>query len=259
MVFQDRLLFPHLSARANVAFGPRSRGVPRREAERAATAWLERLGIGDLAKRRPGQLSGGQAQRVAIARALATEPRLLLLDEPMAGLDVGVATALRIELARHLAAYDGVTLLVTHDAIDALTLADRVLVVDEGRVAQFGTPEEVAQRPATDHVARLVGLNVIRAPGEMRVFDPTAVNVDLVEPSGSPRNRWQGEIVSATPHGAAIRLVVRGPQDFIADVTPAAATELGLAPGRHVWLSVKETSVRSYRDGEPRPIASGHV
>lgn len=259
MVFQDRLLFPHLSARANVAFGPRSRGVPRREAERAATAWLERLGIGDLAKRRPGQLSGGQAQRVAIARALATEPRLLLLDEPMAGLDVGVATALRIELARHLAAYDGVTLLVTHDAIDALTLADRVLVVDEGRVAQFGTPEEVAQRPATDHVARLVGLNVIRAPGKMRVFDPTAVNVDLVEPSGSPRNRWQGEIVSATPHGAAIRLVVRGPQDFIADVTPAAATELGLAPGRHVWLSVKETSVRSYRDGEPRPIASGHV
>jgi molybdopterin-binding protein len=93
----------------------------------------------------------------------------------------------------------------------------------------------------------------------MRVFDPTSVNVDLVEPSGSPRNRWQGEVVSATPHGAAIRLVVRGPQDFIADVTPAAATELGLAPGRRVWLSVKETSVRSYREGDPRPIASGHV
>jgi ABC-type sulfate/molybdate transport systems ATPase subunit len=259
MVFQDQVLFPHLSARANVAFGPRARGVRRSAAAAAADTWLGRLGIADLAGRRPRELSGGQAQRVAIARALATEPRLLLLDEPMAGLDVRVATALRIELARHLAAYDGITLLVTHDAIDALTLADRVLVVDEGRVAQQGTPEEVAQRPATDHVARLVGLNVIRAPGEMRVFDPTSVNVDLVEPSGSPRNRWQGEVVSATPHGAAIRLVVRGPQDFIADVTPAAATELGLAPGRRVWLSVKETSVRSYREGDPRPIASGHV
>jgi molybdate transport system ATP-binding protein len=246
LVFQDRLLFPHLSARANVAFGPRARGVRRHEAERAADDWLHRLGIGDLADRRPAELSGGQAQRVAIARALATEPRLLLLDEPMAGLDVGVATALRIELARHLAAYAGVTLLVTHDAIDALTLADRVLVLDGGRVAQFGTPEQVAQRPATDHVARLVGLNVVREPDRIRVFEPTSVNVDLAEPTGSARNRWPGTVVSVTPHGPAIRVAVRGAQDFLADVTPGAAAELGLAPGREVWLSVKETSVRTY-------------
>ena len=248
MVFQDRMLFPHLSARANVAFGPRSRGVPRRVAEQTATAWLDRLGIGELADRRPRQLSGGQAQRVAIARALATDPRLLLLDEPMAGLDVAVATALRLELARHLADYDGITLLVTHDAIDALTLASRVLVIDAGRVAQYGTPLEVSQQPATDHVARLVGLNVLRDGDRLRAFSPTVVTVDLTEPAGSARNRWRGRIAGASPHGAALRLVVHADngQELIADVTPDAATELGLAPGRDVWVSVKETSVRSY-------------
>ena len=250
MVFQDRLLFPHLSARANVAFGPRARGVRRTDAEAQADVWLDRLGIGDLAGRKPGELSGGQAQRVSIARALATDPRLLLLDEPMAGLDVGVATALRIELAAHLAAYDGITLLVTHDAIDALTVAQQVLVVDGGRVAQQGTPAEVAQRPATEHVARLVGLNVIREGTELRSFSPTAVTVDLEEPRGSARNRWRGTVGSVNPHGAAVRVVVRAigtvPLDLIADVTPAAATELGLVPGRVVWLSVKETSVNAY-------------
>lgn len=246
MVFQQQLLFPHLSARANVAFGPRARGVRRAEAELRAQDWLDRLGIGELGERKPGQLSGGQAQRVAIARALATEPRLLLLDEPLAGLDIGVAAALRIELASHLAAYDGITLLVTHDAIDALTLATRVLVVEGGRVSQTGTPTEVAQRPATDHVARLVGLNVIREGDQLRSFPPTAVTVGLSEPQGSARNTWRGEIVSATPHGDAVRLVVRAQQDLIADVTPGAAAELGLAPGRVVWLSVKETSVNAY-------------
>jgi len=250
MVFQDRLLFPHLSARANVAFGPRARGVRRSEAEARADTWLERLGIGELAGRKPGELSGGQAQRVSIARALATEPRLLLLDEPMAGLDVGVATALRIELAAHLAAYDGITLLVTHDAIDALTMAQQVLVIDEGGVAQQGTPAEVAQRPATEHVARLVGLNVIREGTELRSFSPTAVTVDLQEPRGSARNLWRGTVISVNPHGAAVRVVVRTTgsvsADLIADVTPAAATELGLVPGRVVWLSVKETSVNAY-------------
>jgi molybdopterin-binding protein len=193
---------------------------------------------------------------VAIARALATEPRLLLLDEPMAGLDVSVATALRLELARHLAAYDGITLLVTHDAIDALTIASRVLVIDGGKVAQDGTPLEVSQQPATDHVARLVGLNVLRDGDRFRAFGPTAVTVDLTEPAGSARNRWRGRVVGVSPHGAALRLVVHTADDreLIADVTPGAATELGLVPGREVWVSVKETSVRSYASpGSPPP------
>ena len=246
MVFQGQRLFPHLTALANVAFGPRSRGVSRAEADGRAQLWLDRFGIGDLADRKPPRLSGGQAQRVAIARALATEPALLLLDEPLTGLDVKVATALRIELGRHLASYGGVTLLVTHDAIDALTIADRVLVLDEGRVAQLGTPAEVSQRPSTEHVARLVGLNVVRRGDELTAFTPDAVAVSLREPEGSPRLRWRGRVADVAPHGGAYRLLVHAEPDLIADVTPAAATELGLAPGTDVWLSVKATAVRTY-------------
>ena len=250
LVFQQQLLFPHLTALANVAFGPRSRGTARAAAETAAQEWLDRFGIGPLAGRKPRELSGGQAQRVAIARALATDPRLLLLDEPFTGLDVKVAMALRIELGRHLAAYDGVTLLVTHHAIDALTLADRVLVLDEGRVAQLGTPAEVSQRPRTEHVARLVGLNVVHEGATLVAFTPEAVAVSLEEPVGSPRLHWHGRVADVSPHGDAVRVLVhtaaeRGP-DLIADVTTGAATELGLVPGRAVWLSVKETAVRRY-------------
>ena len=245
-VFQDQSLFPHLSARDNVAFGPRARGTDRRTAEAGALEWLRRLGVGELAGRKPAELSGGQAQRVAIARALAPDPALLLLDEPFAGLDVGVATALRLELARHLRDFAGVTLLVTHDALDALTLADQVLVLDEGVVAQAGTPREVAARPRTDHVARLVGLNVIREGGTYRSFSPRAVTVSLSRPEGSARHRWEGPVVSAVPHGDAVRLLVAADQDLLADVTPAAAAELGLTPGRQVWLSVKETAVEAY-------------
>jgi len=270
MVFQDLMLFPHLTALDNVAFGLRSRGATRREAAATARGWLERLGVDELADRRPSTLSGGQAQRVALARALATEPRLLLLDEPMAALDVGVATTLRIELAAHLADFPGVSLLVTHDAIDALTVANRVLVLEDGRVAQAGTPAEVSQRPRSSHVARLVGLNVMRGRADDRLvrldagqvleaatyatgpvfaaFPPSAVTLTLDEPHGSARNRWRGRVQAVAPHGGAVRvhLTVAGGPEVIADVTPASATGLRLGHGRSVWLSVKATEVSVY-------------
>ena len=246
LVFQDGMLFPHLSALDNVAFGPRARGVDRAAAEAAARSWLERFGIAELAARRPGELSGGQAQRVAIARALAVDPVLLLMDEPFAGLDPGVATSLRLELARHLAAYDGVCLLVTHDAIDALTLADRVLVLDEGRIVQSGTPRDVASRPRTEHVARLVGLNVLRDGDDFLAFGPGVVTVSRAEPEGSPRHRWHGAIAQVAVHGTTVRLLVSGERDVLADVTPEAVGELGLEPGREVWVSVKESALSRY-------------
>jgi molybdate transport system ATP-binding protein len=268
MVFQNGLLFPHLSAVDNVAYGPRSRGSGRRDARAAARDWLARLGVADLADRHPGALSGGQAQRVAIARALATEPRLLLLDEPLSALDVGVAMALRVDLARHLAHFGGVALLVTHDALDAMTVANRVLVVEDGRVAQEGTPREVARRPATDHVARLVGLNVLRgrgsgttvrladgavlvsttaAHGDVRAcFAPSAVTLSVGEPSGSARNRWAGGVTSVAPHGSAVRVHVDTVGGLIADVTPESAAQLGLVPGAQVWATVKATEVTVY-------------
>ncbi|WP_141012532.1 ABC transporter ATP-binding protein [Nocardioides sambongensis] len=260
LVFQDRRLFPHLSAVENVAFGPRARGVAAAEARHAAQELLELLGIGDLAGRRPAELSGGQAQRVAIARALVGAPELLLLDEPFTGLDVGVAAALRIELGRHLTDFGGTTFLVTHDAIDALTLADRVIVLDGGRVVQEGTPTEVAARPRSEHAARLVGLNVVPDGATLRAFPPSAVVVSPTPPHGSARHRWHGRVGSAAPHGDAIRVQVEidqdagdarsgeagGPASLIADVTPAATRELDLVAGRSVWLTVKETAVTTY-------------
>ncbi|KQV68026.1 hypothetical protein ASC64_12035 [Nocardioides sp. Root122] len=251
LVFQGQLLFPHLSALDNVAFGLRARGEKRATADAVARDWLERFGIADLAARRPRELSGGQAQRVAIARALATDPDVLLLDEPFTGLDVSVQMALRIELGRHLRDFPGIALLVTHDAIDALTLADRVLVLDEGRVAQVGPPAEVAAEPRTSHVARLVGLNLVADGEELMAFTPDAVVVSLAEPEGSSRLHWHGRIGTLAPHGDAVRLLVHASPDLLADVTPAAATELGLVPGREVWLSAKATAVSRYgaRDG----------
>jgi molybdate transport system ATP-binding protein len=255
MAFQHQLLFPHLTALENVAFGPRTAGSSRSDARRTAREWLDRFGVGDLAGRKPRQLSGGQAQRVSIARALATDPRLLLLDEPFAGLDIGVAASLRAELARHLASYDGVTLLVTHDAIDALTLADVVWVLDDGRLVQVGPSREVAARPLTRHVARLVGLNVLAEGDRLLSFSPSAVTVSPSRPDGSARHLWRGSVTSLAPHGDAVRLLVSGEHELLADVTPAAVAELGLSPGRDVWLSVKETAVRSYaaEPGLPRP------
>jgi molybdate transport system ATP-binding protein len=247
MVFQDQRLFPHLSALDNIAFGLRAKGMKRGEADALSAGWLERFGIGDLAGRRPDQLSGGQAQRVAISRALVLDPVLLLLDEPFAGLDVGVASALRSDLAQHLASYRGITVIVTHDAIDALTLANLIVVLDRGRVAQVGTPHEVAARPRTEHVARLVGLNLVREGDRWVSFSPGVVTVSLHQPDGSARHRWSGVIAHAAPYGRSIRLLVNGAaQELLADVTPASVSELGLVSGRRVWLSVKESAVTSY-------------
>ena len=245
-VFQDQSLFPHLSALDNIAFGPRARGRSRRDADAVATEWLQRFRIAELADRRPRELSGGQAQRVAIARALATDPDVLLLDEPFTGLDVSVQMELRLELGQHLRDFPGIALLVTHDAIDALTLADRVLVLDEGAVAQLGPPSEVAAQPRTPHVARLVGLNLVADGAELMAFTPDAVTVSLAEPDGSSRLRWRGPIATLAPHGDAVRLMVHASPDLLADVTPAAANELGLVPGREVWLSAKATAVSRY-------------
>ena len=147
MVFQDYLLFPHLSALDNVAFGPRCRGMSKPEAAATARDWLHRVGLSGLEKRKPRQLSGGQAQRVALARALAVRPSLLLLDEPLAALDTRTRMQTRAALRHHLGLHDGATLVVTHDPLDALVLADRLVILEAGRVVQSGTPAEVTSRP----------------------------------------------------------------------------------------------------------------
>jgi molybdate transport system ATP-binding protein len=268
MVFLDHLLFPHLSVADNVAFGLRTRSVRKPAARAAARDWLVRVGIGELGDRRPGQLSGGQAQRAALARALVGEPALLLLDEPLSALDARTRLTVRAELRRHLAEFAGSTVLVTHDPVDAMALADRVVVVEEGRVVQAGTPADVSRHPRTDYVARLVGLALLPGTGEgttvqldgggsVAVAEETAGEVFVAvrpesvalypaRPEGSPRNVWPLRLVSATPHGSTVRCELDGEVPLVADVTATAFAELGLAPGTPVWASVKASEVAVY-------------
>jgi molybdate transport system ATP-binding protein len=269
VVFQDHLLFPHLTALENVAFGPRSRGVAAPLARVVAQEWLDRVGVGGLAAARPRTLSGGQAQRVALARALAAEPRLLLLDEPLAALDARTRLTVRSELRRHLGGFGGAAVLVTHDALDAMVLADRLVVVEHGAIVQTGTPAEIARRPRTEYVARLVGLNLVRGVAhghDVRVdggptlvvaertngpvyaaFRPAAVAVYPERPAGSPRNVWAGTVTAAEPHGDAVRLGVEvDGLPVLADCTAAAVAELELGPGSPVWASVKASEIEVY-------------
>src|SRR6478752_3636388 len=175
LLAQDPLLFPHLTVLDNVAFGPRSLGRPRAEARRTAQHWLAEVDAGDLADRKPHQLSGGQAQRVAIARALAAEPQLLLLDEPMAALDVAVAPALRQVLKRVLESQTAI--IVTHDLLDALLLADRVVVVEDGSIVESGPCSEVLTRPRSGFAARIAGLNLVRGRWDGRAVEAADVTI----------------------------------------------------------------------------------
>ena len=267
LLAQDPLLFPHLDVLDNVAFGPRAHGLSRRAARARAQEWLAHVGVADLADRPARRLSGGQAQRVAIARALAAEPRLLLLDEPMAALDVAVTPALRHTLRTVLA--DRTALIVTHDLLDALLLADRVVVIEAGRVVEDGATRELLTRPRSGFAARIAGLNLVTGrwdgtavagdlvvhglPGEdppvpgapaVAVFSPTAVSVFREPPGGSPRNALAATITDLEPRGDRFRVhALAGRTRLEAEVTAAAVAELGLVPGDLVNLIVKATEV----------------
>jgi molybdate transport system ATP-binding protein len=280
LLAQDPLLFPHLSVLANVAFGPRSQGVGRRAAEATAGTWLSEVDAAELARRRPGELSGGQGQRVALARALATEPDLLLLDEPFAALDVDAAPALRGLVRRVLRRRSpAATVLVSHDPLDALVLADRVVILADGQIVEQGLTREVLSRPATAFTARMAGLNLVSGvtyvdgvqmydgslvmgmpignqdAGEpaVAVFRPGAVAIHLDRPHASPRNVFPATVAALEPHGDLIRLragaVPAGPRwvaGLAADLTAQAVAELALEPGARVYLAVKATEVSVY-------------
>ncbi|KRE91048.1 MULTISPECIES: sulfate/molybdate ABC transporter ATP-binding protein [unclassified Arthrobacter] len=281
LLAQEPLLFPHLTALDNVSFGPRSAGVSKRAAEEKARRWLAEVEAGDLAARRPAQLSGGQAQRVAVARALAADPALLLLDEPLAALDIHSAPLLRRLFKRVLAGRQAI--IATHDVLDALMLADRVVILEDGRIVEEGPTRAVLERPRSSFAAGLAGLNFIPgtldgpgvrtsaglritghddgsftpeagpdgdpaplpkpdAPG-VAVFPPSAVSVFLDDAHGSPRNSFAVTISDLEPHGDQIRVRAGG---LAADITPAASADLGLAPGMTVHFVVKAAAVSVY-------------
>lgn len=268
LLAQDPLLFPHLDVLGNVAFGPRSAGRPRAEAREAALRWLAAVDAEELAERPARALSGGQAQRVALARALAAEPDLLLLDEPLASLDVDIAAAVRQTLGRVLSGRT--VILVTHDVLDVALLADDVVVLDRGRIAESGLAREVMRAPRSAFAASLFGLNMVTGtafgPQTLRtpdgwnvsgqadtpladgqqavaVFQPAAVSVHINQPSGSPRNIVSGTITGLEPLAHLVRVRVG---DLKADITPAAVAELGLTVGERIHLAVKAAEVTLY-------------
>ena len=268
VVFQDYLLFPHLSVLENVSFGLRARGVPARDARNRAGAWLDRLGIAEYAEARPRVLSGGQAQRVALARALAIDPRLLLLDEPLAALDASARGDVRRDLKRHLASFAGIRIVITHDPLEAIALADRLVILERGHVVQTGTPAEVTQRPRSRYVADLVGVNLFRGTARagqvalsggavvqsaegidgdvFATVHPRAVALHRGRPEGSPRNVWRGHASALDFQGDRVRVGVAGEMPIVAEVTPAAVRDLDLAEGSEVWVSVKATEISVY-------------
>jgi molybdate transport system ATP-binding protein len=274
VVFQDYLLFPRLTALDNVAFGLRARGLGKADARARAHGWIERFGLIDHADAKPRTLSGGQAQRVALARALATDPRLLLLDEPLAALDASTRLQVRTELRRHLATFAGARLLITHDPVDALVLADRLVIIEHGRITQTGIPAAVTARPASTYIAQLVGINLLRgratsdhvvrlATGaELTVADvlprgstdtdlavavrPQAIALHRHQPDGSPRNTWATTVADLEADRDRVRVTLTDPIPVTAEITPAAVADLELAPGTPVWATVKAVDLTAY-------------
>jgi molybdate transport system ATP-binding protein len=268
VVFQSYLLFPQMTALDNIAFGLRARGRGH-EAAAVARRWLERMDLGAYANAKPAALSGGQAQRVALARALVSDPRVLLLDEPLAALDASTRVSVRRDLKRDLDRFEGIRVIVTHDPLEATLLADRLVILEGGRVLQSGTAAEVTQRPRSRYVADLVGVNLLRgraagghialegggaltalesaADGEVfAVVHPRNVSLYRSQPEGTPRNVWSGRIIALDRHGDRARVTVAGLPRLVAEITPAAVRELELAEGGEVWVSLKAAEVEVY-------------
>ncbi len=268
VVFQDYLLFGHLSALENVAFGLRARGVAPRDARRQAGEWLDRVGLDGFADARPSGLSGGQAQRVALARALAVDPRVVLLDEPLAALDVATRRQVRRELRHQLDRFDGMRVLVTHDPVDVYALADRVVVLDHGRVAQTGTIAEITAHPRSRYVAELVGTNLITGvvgPDGLRTRDgvtvavlaeftgealaivrPQSITLSRTSADTSARNTFAGVVDDIDRLGDRVRVGIDGPLHLVAEITVSALDTLELRPGDRVAAAVKATDIEVY-------------
>ncbi|MFB6609818.1 sulfate/molybdate ABC transporter ATP-binding protein [Agromyces sp. NPDC056379] len=274
---QEPLLFPHLSALDNVAFGPRAQGMGASASRETARRWLARVGLAELASRRPLALSGGQRQRVALARTLAARPEVLLLDEPFTALDVESGPEMRALIAEHPWPAPIPILLVTHDPLDAIVLADRAAILHDGRIVQQGATAEVLGHPASPFVAALAGVNlvigvvdadgdiipgngagpVLRAAGEppapgtsvSAVFGPGAVHVAAIaqgEPAASV-NGWTGTVAVLQPVPGGVRIGIAEHPRLFVDVPSAAAVSLDLSTGARLGFTIPatEVSVRS--------------
>jgi molybdate transport system ATP-binding protein len=267
MVFQDLLLFPHMSVERNLYFAARSSGVGRTGARERLAGIVDDFELSALTGSRPDSISGGEKGRVALARAFAGRPAALLMDEPFAALDASSRVEIRSLVASHLREFAGPTILVTHDPLEALVLADRVVVLENGRIVQEGTPDDLRSRPRSAYVASVVGINLFRgvsgpdgididgatlvaaSPITGEVFaaiHPRAVALYRARPEGTPRNVWSGRVTSIDDEGDRLRVRLEGDLAIVAEITPGAGSDLALAPGSEVWASVKATEVSIY-------------
>jgi molybdate transport system ATP-binding protein len=272
VVFQDLLLFPHLSALENVAFPLLARGVARAEAHDRSEHLLRRLEVAQRARAKPRDLSGGEAQRVALARALVAEPALLLLDEPLSALDVGARARLREVLRDELERFPGIRILITHDPVEASTMAERIVIVEDGRVTQIGTPEQIRSAPRSRYAADLVGVNAVRGvlepidggtgrlissegalvvpwpewyvEGEVvGIVRPIDVTLWPDRPEGSARNVLSGRVTSVAIEGDRARVRLATAPPLVAEVTLGSVERLRLRSGVEVWASFKAVEV----------------
>ena len=267
VVNQRYLLFEHLSVADNIGFAQSVRGASKEQSRGNAQKWIDALELGGMGERPPSELSGGQQQRVALARALASDPKVLLLDEPLAALDVQTKGSLRLLLKKTLEDFAGPRLLITHDPVDAMFLADRVLIIEDGKITQSGSTADLAQRPATPYAASLAGLNLLgghndggsltldeseqmlatsdtQTTGRVLVtINPNAIALHASEPDGSPRNSWETTIATVEGSGDITRVTLNGPLALNVDVTPGAIESMNLGPGTRVWASIKATEV----------------
>lgn len=263
MMFQDGQLFPHRSVAGNVGYALNH--LDRAEREARVEELLDLVGLAGYGSRPVTALSGGQAQRVALLRALAAGPRCLLLDEPLAAVDASASLALRELLATHLATFAGPRLLVTHDPVDAFVLADRVAVLEDGRIVQVGTPAAIGRQPQSRYAADLVGLNFVRGDvhdSVLRLADgaqlvvatrhegpaiatvhPRAIALFRERPAGSPRNVWLAPIAAIEPSLDRVRVRTGGPVPLVAEITPAALRDLGVGVGDALWVTLKATEI----------------
>jgi len=275
LVTQDCLLFPHLTAFDNVAFGLRAAGIPKAAIDTRVRGALERTGAAAFAKRWPGTLSGGQRQRVALARALVLEPALLLLDEPLSAVDAGTRATLRGDLRRVLAMQHCTTVHVTHDPIDAITLGDRIAVLEAGRITQVGTRDELFRRPRSGYVATLLGINLLRgtivrdrhrdvvrtADGDIAVsavdvegqvyavVNPHDITLYRDAPEGSAQNLIRATVTEVTPQpprGERVRVALSSRPPLVAEVTANAVAQMGITPGVELYAAFKATAVEVF-------------
>ena len=262
MVFQDGLLFPHMSVEKNILFGAGK--------DFNLKPLAESLQASELLAKFPSELSAGERQRAAIARSLAARPKVLFLDEPFSALDIQGKRRGRSLLKEALAIEVSGCLIVTHDLVDAFTLADRVMIIEGGKLTQFDVPDRIRSRPGSEWIADLVGWNYYEGIGEGSVvtlphgttiftaqddldgptsisINPASVSIFKSQPSGSPRNSWLSSIQNIEILDGRARVSLVGEIDICADITTAAANELRQSISSEVWVSVKATEVDTQR------------